>query len=274
MHALFRQLTAGCLALSIWGFFSPAGANCADTIGSLEFARPVMTRYWSELKTRTQFPWGPHNPYDRIEADALWFNPVFETLTAEQQRQALNLLYLNLTDTSDWYSLVQKYLPESELEAQGAVIGSLHPYAVYAADGRLLAAAYDGCTRTLTLTERQRYQWYHKRGVTSDAQALYNGGTPTWRQVRVPLARAAEKAVRQAFWRRIGYSAAREQAGWWIAWVPEQGHFEIDLPSAAELPELEKKFLRHAPLGYTYLVRDAQGQALRLVPAQSRIILK
>ncbi len=50
--------------------------------------------------------------------------------------------------------------------------------------------------------------------------------SPEWHEpmVTVPIAPAAERSVRLGFWNSVGY----EQSDWWIAWVPEQGYFEIN----------------------------------------------
>lgn len=246
------------LSLSFLLLTAPARANCVDNIGRLDFAAPVMQKHWAELQTRQNFPWGAINPYDRIQGDQLWLKPSFETLTSAQKHQALALLHLG----NDWYELVQKWVPAQELTEDRMVeVGALPPYAVYASDGRLISAVYDGCTREVMFTERQRFQWYtNRRPAGARPVDLYNGGHPAWRRIHFALAPAKEKAVRLAFWRAVGF--AKADAGWWISWVPEQGHFEIDLPSARELPSLQRAFLNQAPGTYTFVVRDQDGNSL------------
>ncbi|PIQ29068.1 hypothetical protein COW36_18265 [bacterium (Candidatus Blackallbacteria) CG17_big_fil_post_rev_8_21_14_2_50_48_46] len=246
-----------CLSLFSIAWVFPAQANCSDSVGRLEIAAPIMTQWMAELKSRSD--WGVHNPYDRLEKDRIWLNAAFDELRLAQKQDALALLALT---SEAWWDLVQKYLPESERGDERVVeIGALHPYAVYASDGRLLAAAYDGCTREILLTEHQRFQWYSNQ-FKQPREALYNGGQPAWRQNRFPLAPAQEKALRQRFWRALGYSPAKEAAGWWIAWVPERGWFEINLPSAQDLPHLKSRFINKAPKTYRYVVLDKAGEKL------------
>ncbi|PKL76067.1 MAG: phosphoribosylaminoimidazolesuccinocarboxamide synthase, partial [Candidatus Melainabacteria bacterium HGW-Melainabacteria-1] len=118
-------------------------------------------------------------------------------------------------------------------------------------------------TRFLMLTERERFVYYHHRAGSLTPQALYNAGSPSWRQVRHAISPEREQRVRKAFWRAIGYGFDKEWAGWWIAWVPEQGHFELNIPSARELPRLQATFLARPPQGYRYIVLDKAGNRLR-----------
>lgn len=244
--------------LAVQSLGSTALANCNDKIGTLEFAQPIMTRYWQTLSTQSAFAWGKKNPFGSLKGDQIWLHPIFDSFNGADKMQVLDALYLFNTD-KNWYDLVLKYMPETEIQTRLDEVGALHPYSVYASDGRLIAAAYDGCTRQVLLTERARYQWYLNRFVAS-GEALYNAGRPAWRQVRFPLAANKEKRVRQGFWKQIGYAKAEQ--GWWIAWVPEQGYFEINLPDQRFLPELQNRFLKLAPKDFRYVIVDQAGNAL------------
>ncbi len=253
-----KKYLLGFALMALQAFGLPASANCADSIGSLAFAQPIMSRYWQELSSQTAFPWGKDNPFAALKEDQIWLSPVFESLKGPDKLKVLDYLYLFNTD-KNWYSLALKYVPESELQTKLDEVGALHPYSVYASDGRLIAAAYDGCTRNVLLTERERYQWYLNRFVAK-GEALYNAGRPTWRQVKFPLPQNKEKALRQSFWKKVGYAQAKQ--GWWIAWVPEQGYFEINIPNNRALPELKQHFLKQAPKDFRYVIVDHAGNVL------------
>jgi hypothetical protein len=248
----------GFTLIAFQAFGLPASANCADSIGSLAFAQPIMARYWQEITSQSTFPWGKDNPFTALKEDQIWLSPVFESMNGPDKLKVLDYLYLFHRE-KNWYSLVLKYMSESELEVRLHEVGALHPYSVYASDGRLIAAAYDGCTRNILLTERDRYQWYLNRFVAT-GEALYNAGHPAWRNVKFPLQPSKEKALRQTFWKKVGYHQANQ--GWWIAWVPEQGYFEINLPNNKSLPELKQRFLKQAPQNFRYVIVDHAGNVL------------
>lgn len=137
-------------------------------------------------------------------------------------------------------------------------------YEVYAADGRLVSAQYDGCTRTDLLTERDRYSWYLNRPPVPMPtallqEALRNAGKPRWRAVQAHLSVAEERRVRTQFWETVGYDKANK--GWWIAWVPEGGYFEVTVVNANDAAGL-KSFLAKASQQYRYVVLAKDGTPL------------
>ena len=149
-------------------------------------------------------------------------------------------------------------------------MGTLSPYQVYANDGQLISAPYDGCTRMTLLTERDRFSYYYhtlifrgripkgQKSVTPEM--LRNAGQPFWRSVRFPISDAEEQSTRLRFWEAVGYDRAKK--GWWIAWIPEQGHFEINLPLKDGGDRLEK-FWTVAPRKYKYAVVTADGTLIQ-----------
>jgi len=248
--------------LVLLALITPVRSNCVDDISDPDFATPLFKRWFDQLKSRQSFPWGTVNPYDRFRDGRVYFNSDFDTLTVHQRMEVFDLLHLDLGGKT-WYQLVQYYLPNRELEGIDPVrIGARHPFAVYGSDGRLLSPVYDGCTRMLTLTERARFQWYSLRGEVPPRHqntVNRNTGYPSWRKVRYPITPQHELGVRQSFWRQIGWSYEREYRGWWIAWVPEHGWFEINIPSSSELPLLRKRFLNRPPQGWKFVVTDQSG---------------
>ena len=237
---------------------TPAQANCVDNVSDPEFAEPIFSRWFAELQARKQFSWGAHNPYARFSQGEIHLSSHFDALNAAERAAVLDELHLDLSGKS-WYQLLQHSFSDQELEKIDPVrIGARHPYPVYASDGRLLSAVYDGCTRMLMLTERARFQWASLRS-DGPRNARYNVGHPPGRIVRHPITARQELQMRRRFWQRVGWSAEREYAGWWIAWVPEHGWFEINLPSAAELPLLRQRFLNPPPAGWKFVVVDQTG---------------
>jgi hypothetical protein len=232
-------------------------ANCAGSVGDVATWQAPLQRHWQALQQQTDYPWGQARPYDTIVGDRITFTPDFERLNGPQKQQGLDLL-LN----PDW----SKIITPAEQEAAsgpggfGFGFGPL-PHSIYASDGRLLSAAYDGCTRFTTLTEQARYSWYYNSigrilPTNSDPEALRNAGRPAWRQVRFSIAAAQERNVRLRFWRTVGYN--RVAQGFWIAWVPEQGHFEVNVPPGYDIRQL-RRFREAAPSQYRYVVVTTEG---------------
>ena len=86
---------------------------------------------------------------------------------------------------------------------------------------------------------------------------MRNAGQSSWRQVNFPIAVEAEKAVRLGFWNSVGYGSG----GWWIAWVPEQGHFEVTVPKDFDYAKLQR-YWQVANPSYTYVVLRDDGAQL------------
>ncbi|WP_272066555.1 hypothetical protein [Oscillatoria sp. CS-180] len=233
----------------------PVQANCNDSVGSLEWHEPMFAEHFQALQQRDDYPWGNVPIYDRIEGRSIFLTENFEQLSSAEKRQALDVLV-------DYN--IQNYLTPEEYEQKLSErgLGRL-PHRVIANDGRLLSAVYDGCTRFTLLTERERYGWAYVnqgRGIipnpAPDSQ-LRNAGYPEWRQVNVPINPADERSVRLSFWNSVGY----EQSNWWIAWVPEQGYFEINVPENYDTARLEQ-YWQVADPGYRYVVVSTDGTQL------------
>ncbi|PZD73856.1 hypothetical protein C1752_01845 [Acaryochloris thomasi RCC1774] len=237
---------------------SPAQANCSDRIADITLVRPVMERVWNELETATQYSWGTERPYGELSENRITLTPEFERLTGPQKKQVLDRLYLEYD--SNWFDLLTPQEQTDALKHPG--IGALSPYEVYTYDGRLISVPYDGCTRTTLMTEKARYSYYFQRLIKNSpasqqnvtAEMLRNADQPHWRNVSIPITAAAEQSVRMKFWQTIGIQRAAQE--WWIAWVPEQGYFEINVP--ANDSRLQN-FWTMAPRQYRYAVVTADG---------------
>lgn len=214
----------------------PAQANCPGSVQPLEEVQPQVQKRWQELQRMETYPWGKARVYDRLEGDRITLSASFDQLRNGEKEEAINLLKL------------------------GNLIHS-----VYASDGRLLSAVYDACTRFNMVTEKARYSWYYNAvgrslPTTLPREALRNAGTPSWRLVKVPISQAKEQSVRNLFWRTMGHSQANN--GMWIAWVPEHGYFEVNVPNGYDVKKLSK-FWRVAPQNYRYMVLSTDGSILQ-----------
>ena len=219
-------------AVSIFAAPHPAQANCPMGIPPLEESQPRMQQRWEELQRMQTYPWGTARIYDRLSGDRITLSSNFNQLRGAYKQQALEML-----------------------QTGGTV------YRVYASDGRLLSVPYDFCTRFFPLTERARYSYYYnERGRSlpsnTSTEALRNVGRPAWRQVRYPIAAAQERSVRTSFWNQMGYAQANN--GMWIAWVPEQGYFEINVPNGYNVQQLSR-FWGVALRQYRYIVVQTDG---------------
>jgi hypothetical protein len=240
-------LLLGLITISFLAKSMPANANCADSIASLELVKPAIERLIKTIEKSENF-------VSKIEGDKIILTAEFDNLTGIKKQQFLNLF-------DNWFGILTKKEQQAALNNSG--IGAMSPYGIYASDGRALSLPYDGCTRNLLLTERSRFSWYLNRSpdrsnstvpVTGDD--LRNAGEPFWRNVKFPLSKKEEKRTRLLFWQEIGYEQNKSwwnDSGWWIAWVPERGHFEINLPNNYDLKILEK-FWRVAPHQYKYAI--------------------
>lgn len=214
----------------------PAQANCPGSVQPLEEVQPQVQKRWQELQRMETYPWGKARVYDRLEGDRITLAPSFDQLRNGEKLEAIDLLKLG------------NYI-----------------HSVYASDGRLLSAVYDACTRSNMVTEKARYSWYYNAigrslPTTLPREALRNAGTPAWRLVKVPISQAKEQSVRGLFWRTMGYNQANN--GMWIAWVPEHGYFEVNVPNGYDVKQLSK-FWKVAPRNYRYMVLSTDGTILQ-----------
>jgi hypothetical protein len=239
---------------------APVSANCADSVGSLAYFQPAMERWWQQLQAETDYPWGKARPYGELEGNRILLTPAFDDLTGQQKQQVLDVLFSGYGE-ENLYSL----LTPAEREQPGA--GALSPYRVFTHDGKLVYAAYDGCTPVRMLTERERYRYYYTRlpndpntNRTASIEDLRNAGTPFWRNVQFSISATDERVLRQRFWETVGYDKANQN--WWIAWVPETGHFEINVPEDYD-PATLQRFWQVAPERYRYIVMSANGTTLK-----------
>ena len=250
-------------ALELMVNIPAAQANCSDKITKLELVEPAMERLWQKLNQENSYPWGKWRPYGEIVDNRIILTADFDRLTGSQKQQVLNMLHLDYND--NWFNLLTPQEQAAALKDPG--IGALSPYQVYASDGRVISVPYDGCTRMTLLTEKARFSWYfhqldRNNGAEITPEMLRNAGNPSWRQVRFSIAAQEEVLVRQKFWQAIGYEQAHE--GWWIAWVPEQGHFEINVPTNYDQNRLQR-YWQVASRQYRYVIIANDGTFLDLV---------
>jgi hypothetical protein len=234
-----------------------AQANCADSISLVEDVQPAMQRLWQKLQQQVDYPWGKMRPYGKLENNTITLTPDFDRLTGQQKQQALSLLRLGTWAT-------ELLTPEEQAKIKARYSGwlpaAMSPYEVYASDGRAVSMPYDGCTRFSLLTEKERYLFYSNRpAMDANPVTLRNASNPSWRTVRFAIAAPKEKIVRLAFWHAVGYK--RYESGWWIAWVPEQGHFEITIAGEDSQKTLQQ-FWQVAPRQYRYIVLATDGTLL------------
>ncbi|MEM9163007.1 MAG: hypothetical protein AAGC54_08050 [Cyanobacteria bacterium P01_F01_bin.4] len=205
------------------------------------------------LKQRDSYPWGTTQIYDRIEDSRIFMTGDFDDLSGPQKQQAIDAVLA--FEASD-------YLSEVALEQFYSSVTGPNPFEIYAIDKRILSGVYDGCTRFTLLTEKDRYGWYFNevgRSLprTINPDALRNVGQPDWRLVNFPIEANLEREVRLGFWRSVGY----ENASWWIAWVPEHGYFEVNVPENFDDQTLQD-YWQVADPSYRYVVVRTDGTRL------------
>ncbi len=233
-------------------------ANCSDRIASLELVQPIMERLWPKLKAENSI-------YGEITDDSITLTEEFDRLTGLEKKQSLEPLKLGYNN--NWVEFLSA---EEQAEMlKDSRPGAMSPYRVYSSDGRLISVAYDGCTRLTLLTEKERFSYYYQTllyrnslregQISITPEMLRNADQPSWRNVNVSIAQQKEEKIRLKFWQTIGYDRINE--GWWIAWVPEQGHFEINVPVNYDKNSLQK-YLRIASSEYKYVVINSQGTQL------------
>ncbi len=258
LRAIARRLSCAIALNTV--LIAPAIANCSENIARLDYFEPAMARLWEQLQSQTEYPWGTARPYGALQGSRIVLTADFDRLDGSEKDQVINLLRISPGPQS----LASLLTPEERERPRGGVPT---PYAVYSHDGRLLHASYDGCTLMRTLTERDRYIWGYAR-LPYDPQTnrlaspdiLRNAGPPTGqflnRNVQYPISSDAELALRLSFWNAVGYDKANQK--WWIAWVPEQGHFEINVAEDYNPADLEK-FWQVASRQYRYVVLTSEG---------------
>jgi hypothetical protein len=219
---------------------APAQANCTETLAPIEQVRPAMEHQWQQLQQQTTYPWGEARPFGTLIGDRITLTPEFDRLTGSQKRQVIDAAFA--------YSLT----PEERQALNGA--SSRGPYEIYASDGRLIYMA-SACHDFTVLTERARYGYYYTGRSELEAESR-NAGRPAWRNVRFPISVAQERATRLRFWNTVGYNQAAND--WWIAWVPETGYFEVNVPANYN-QQLLQRFWQAAPRQYRYVVVTADG---------------
>ena len=70
-----------------------------------------------------------------------------------------------------------------------------------------------------------------------------------------------EYAVRLGFCNSVGYVADYADYGWWIAWVPEHGYFEVNVPSNFDYDRLQR-YWEVAERNDDYVVVRSDGTGL------------
>lgn len=219
-------------ALTGLGLCAGSGLACDEKILDQSLLQPAMQRYFTKL---SRSRWEGVKPFGRLEGQRIYMSPAFDRLDSQQKKNVLSLLLL---DYGEYKPLIQ-LMPSRNRQRLARLGGAMSPYQVYTHDGRLVSIPYNGCKRMTLLTEYER----SKMGFLGLNQP---------RVQRYPMSRWQEEQVKKIFWQQVGYQRAGD---YWIAWVPESGHFEIDVPSLNHGQVLQG-FLRSAPRFYRYVVVD------------------
>ncbi|NJM99399.1 MAG: hypothetical protein HC800_21695 [Phormidesmis sp. RL_2_1] len=212
----------------------PAAANCAGGPPIEPINQAALERL-NRIRDDRSYFFG-QEMIDSVEGNVVILTAAFDAFTGPDKQQILR-----------------------QLELEGS------SYLVRAADGRLLSAQYDPCTtRVPLLTERDRFGWYLNRSPVNLpyaqlGEALRNAGNPSWRRVTTSISPTTERQIRLQFWQRVGYTQYNQ--GWWIAWVPEGGYFEITVVRADDLA-LANRFIENASQDYNYVVLASDGTRL------------
>lgn len=206
--------------------------GCEDQILDQNLLQPAMRQYFNKLR---RVRWEGIQPFDRLDGKKIYLTPAFDRLEAEKKKHLLSLLLLNYGE----YKPLLQLLPMAYAERLERSGGTMSPYEVYTADGRMISMPYNGCNRMTALTEYER------------SRLSFLGFRPS-RSLRYPMSRWQQEQVKKAFWQTVGYQHAGD---YWISWVPETGRFEIDVPSLNHNRQL-KSFWKQAPAYYRYMVVD------------------
>jgi hypothetical protein len=227
----------------------PARANCNQTMIARALIQSAVERHWAALAHQKSYPWGDVRPYGPISGKRMILTRAFDGLSGAQKFQVLEPLWLGYADITP--GLVEREFTSAERArlAQVAPLywGSMSPYEVYSEDGLLISEAYDGCTRHVALTEKERFGIYWNR--------------PRPRTQRFPLAAGNEQNVKTRFWRAMSYASSSK---YWIGWVPERGYFEVVVPDDPTHWYLQalRPFWQVAPTTYKYVVYSDDGTRL------------
>jgi len=219
------------------GLFTGPALACEEQLLDDRLLQPAMQAYLEKLKSTS---WEGIQPFGRLENDAIYLTPEFESLTASQKRHILSLLLLEYGDYKALLTLMSAEVRRQLLLNQGAML----PYIVYSADGRVISIPYNACNRLTVLTEYERSR-------------LGFLGIQVTRSQRYPMSRWQQEQVKKLFWNALGYDRAGD---YWIAWVPERGYFEVNVPATGH-QELLSRFWAVAPNYYRYVVVE-QGTQL------------
>ena len=258
-HRHSWQHSAIAFSIFTWAIAAPqALANCSDRPADPSWYQPAISEHLQQLETQPNSPVAGADIYDRIEGDRIFLTPNFNALSGPQKAAAITAVTrINLQDYFTPEAFEQKLTPPG---SEG--IGTF-PFDLIASDGRTVSAVYDGCTLFTLLTEKDRFDYYYTRhfiefGQTAgNSQRIRNVGAPSWRTINFPIEADAERAVRLGFWGSVGY----ENTGWWIAWVPEIGKFEVTVPANFEYDRLQR-YWQVANRNYSYVVVRADGTVL------------
>lgn len=217
--------------------------------------------HFEQFQASDDHPWGNTPIVDRLVDDTFFLTNALDTLDSETKGKVIDtLLNFNIEDYLTPEEIEYKYSNEGMSEGIGT-----SPFEVVASDGREISSVYDGCTRFTLLTELDRFAWYYNteggNPETSSQGSLRNAGQPSWRQVNFPMEASAESAVRLSFWNSVGYPQTYEDTGWWIAWVPEHGYFEVNVPEDFDYAKLQR-YWQVANRNYDYVVVRTDGQEL------------
>ncbi len=223
------------LALSIvllWFGLQSAVLACDETLLDRTLFDRAMKTYLSKLK---QNSWEGVKPFGQLKGDRIYLTTAFNQLSATKKRRVLSLLLL---DYGEYSPLIHLMNPKYRFQTSKQT-GSMLPYWVYTSEGRVVSLPYNACNRMTVLTEYERSR-------------LSFLGLKLKRVQRYPMSRWQQENIKKLFWNAVGY----EQAGdYWIAWVPEKGRFEIDVPSKNHA-QILNDFWKVAPQYYRYDVID------------------
>lgn len=215
--------------LLCWSGLQLTAQACDERFVPGDMLAPVMQKYFQKLQSTA---WEGVYPFDRMQGQAIYLSEDFDTLNARQKRHVLSLLLLDYGAYQPFLSLLNPQQRRQISSQQGSML----PYTVYAADGRVVSLAYNACNRLTLLTEYERSR-------------LSFLGVESERTQRYPMSRWQQEEVKKVFWNTLGYDKA---GSYWLAWVPEQGYFEINVPDAEH--KALQAFWSKAPNYYRYLV--------------------
>lgn len=241
IRTIFPSIALGLWAFSLMnplGSMQPIGSGsaradaCYDKLIEVKWVQGAMENYFKKLRSTT---WEGIQPFERLKGKRIILSEEFNGLTAAQKRNVLDLLLLKYGE----YKSLMPLMSVQNRQHIRASEGSMLPFEVYTHDGRLVSLPYNGCNRITVLTEYERSR-------------LSFLGIKIKRVQRYPMSHWNEEEVKKLFWNAIGYDKAGQ---YWIAWVPEKGYFEINVPKPSHEGVL-KDFWQVAPNYYRYVIVD------------------